>query len=144
MIPLADVDLVLASTSRYRRDLLSRLTPKFRAIAPQVDEAALPEESPIALATRLAGLKACDIAARTPGAVVIGSDQVADLDGTVLGKPGTVDNACAQLTACSGRDVVFHTAICLIDARAATTPAFAAIDETHVRFRKLDGDEIAR
>ena len=81
MIQLANVDLVLASTSRYRRELLARLTANFRAVAPQVDEAALPGEPPAALAQRLAAAKAQDVAAHMPGALVIGSDQVADLDG---------------------------------------------------------------
>lgn len=144
MSALADVDLVLASTSRYRRELLARLTSNARAIAPHVDESPLPMETPVALATRLAAAKATEVAARTPGALVIGSDQVADLDGTILGKPGTVDNACTQLAACSGRDVVFHTAICLIDTRVLPARPHAAIDTTRVRFRQLSSDEIAR
>jgi len=103
MIPLAEVDLVLASTSRYRRELLSRLSTHFSAVAPQVDEAARPGEAPSVLAARLAAAKAHEVAARAPGAIVIGSDQVADLDGSVLGKPGSIENARAQLAACSGR-----------------------------------------
>lgn len=144
MMPLADVDLVLASTSRYRRELLARLTPHFRALAPQVDESALPDEAPLALACRLAEAKARAVAARAAGAIVIGSDQVADLDGRLLGKPGTIENARAQLAACSGREVAFHTAICLIDARTTSTRAYAAIDTTRVSFRQLAADEIAR
>jgi septum formation protein len=144
MTPLAQVDLVLASTSRYRRELLTRLTGNFRAVAPQVDEAALPGEVPAALAQRLAEAKARDAAARMPGALVIGSDQVADLDGRVLGKPGSPDNARAQLAACSGREVVFHTAICLVDARTTPARAGSASDVTRVSFRRLAQDEIAR
>jgi septum formation protein len=144
MIRLGDVDLVLASTSRYRRELLSRLSTRLRTLAPQVDESAQPAEPPAALAARLAAAKAHEVAARSPGAVVIGSDQVADLDGTVLGKPGTVENARAQLAACSGRDVVFYTAICLTDARVEPARARAATDTTRVRFRRLDEQEIAR
>ena len=144
MTALGDVDLVLASTSRYRRELLARLTTRFRTLAPQVDETALASETPIALAARLAGLKAREVAARVPGAIVIGSDQVADLNGTILGKPGSIENARGQLAACSGREVVFHTAICMVDARAATLPTVFARDETRVRFRSLDAGEIER
>jgi len=144
MIPLVEVDLVLASTSRYRRELLSRLSTRLRALAPQVNEAAQAGEAPAMLAARLAAAKAHQVAARTPGAIVIGSDQVADLDGMVLGKPITVKNARAQLAACSGRDVVFHTAICVIDARIDSAPERSAIDTTRVRFRRLNEQEIAR
>jgi len=144
MTLLAEVDLVLASTSRYRRELLTRLTANFRAVAPQVDEAALPGEPPATLAQRLAAAKARDVAQRMPGALVIGSDQVADLDGRILGKPGAPDSARAQLAASSGREVVFHTAVCLVDARETPARAFAAIDATRVSFRELAPDEIAR
>jgi len=144
MIALADVDLVLASTSRYRRELLSRLTSNVRAIAPHVDESPLRAETPLVLAARLAEAKASEVAARAHGALVIGSDQVADLAGTILGKPGTIDNARTQLATCSGREIVFHTAICLVDARSLPVRLHAAIDTTRVRFRQLDGDEIAR
>jgi len=143
MTPLADVELVLASTSRYRRELLARLTANFRAQAPQVNEAPLPGEAPAELALLLAEAKAREVAARSPGALVIGSDQVADLDGRLLGKPGSVENARAQLAACSGRAVIFHTAVCLLDARTEQQRAHAAIDATHVRFRSLQADEIA-
>jgi len=144
MIPLADVDLVLASTSRYRRELLSRLSTHFRAVAPQVDEAVRPGETPAVLAARLAAAKAQEVAAHAPGAIVIGSDQVADLDGSVLGKPGSIENARAQLAACSGREVVFHTAVCMIDTRAKPAQTRSALDTTKVRFRMLGTAEIAR
>jgi len=144
MTALANVDLVLASTSRYRRDLLARLRADVRTQAPHVDETALSGETPAALAERLAAAKAQSVAAHARGTLVIGSDQVADLDGRILGKPGSVENARAQLAACSGRDVIFHTAVCLVDARAPCAQAYAAIDATRVRFRRLDEDEIAR
>jgi septum formation protein len=144
MMALADVDLVLASTSRYRRELLSRLTTHFRTLAPQVDELRLPDEAPAAMAERLANAKAADIAVRTPGAVVIGSDQVADLDGRVLGKPGDARSAWEQLAACSGRQVIFHTALCLIDGRGGARSSFMATDTTRVHFRVLGAEEIAR
>jgi septum formation protein len=144
MIPLAAVDLVLASSSRYRRELLARIAPGCRQLAPDVDEAPLPGETPAALAGRLAEAKARAIAARCPGAVVIGSDQVADLAGTILGKPGSVENAQAQLTACSGHPVVFHTAICLMDARNDPARIHVETDTTRVLFRALDASVIAR
>lgn len=121
--------LILASTSRYRQELLARLRLPFEAVAPEVDEAALPGEAPAALAERLALAKARAVAARYPGAVVIGSDQVADLDGTALGKPGTHAAAQAQLRCMSGREVVFQTAV------AVVAPGLAAIERAEVRVR---------
>ncbi|HEY9105129.1 MAG TPA: Maf family nucleotide pyrophosphatase [Roseateles sp.] len=121
--------LILASTSRYRQELLSRLRLPFEAIAPDVDEAALPGETPAALAERLALAKARAVAARHAGAVVIGSDQVADLDGEAIGKPGTHDKAVAQLKRMSGREVVFQTAV------AVVAPGLAAIERAEVRVR---------
>jgi septum formation protein len=144
MTPLANVDLVLGSTSPYRRELLARLTSRFRALAPHVDETPLPGEAPAAIAVRLAEAKARGVAARAHGALVIGCDQIAELDQRILGKPGNAANARAQLAACSGRVVTFHTAICLLDARGASTHAGAAIDTTRVAFHRLDADEIAR
>jgi septum formation protein len=141
---LATVDLVLASTSRYRRELLTRLTTHFRCLAPQVDETPQAGEAPAALAQRLAAAKAQAIAAQTPGAVVIGSDQVCDVDGRAFGKPGDAAGARAQLAACAGRSVQFHTAVCLIDTRGAAPRVSAALDTTRVRLRPLDATEIAR
>lgn len=122
-------ELILASTSRYRQELLSRLRLPFRAAAPDVDETPLPGEAPAALAERLALAKARAIAARHPGAIVIGSDQVADLDGEALGKPGTHAAAAAQLRRMSGREVVFQTAV------AVVAPGLAAIERAAVRVR---------
>lgn len=139
-----DVDLVLASTSRYRGELLSRLGLPFRTMAPQVDEAPLPDETPRALACRLAREKAEAVAARCPGALVVGSDQVAELDGRPLGKPGSIAAAQAQLAASSGRSVLFHTAVCLVDARGAAPVAALDCDLTRVVFRPLAPEEIAR
>jgi len=143
MIALRDVDLVLASTSRYRRELLARLTPSFRCVAPQVDETPRSGEAPAALAARLAHAKASEVAARAPGTLVIGSDQVCDVDGRPFGKPGNVERARAQLEACSGRTALFHTAVCLVDARQ-TARAYAALDTTRVTLRALDAAEIVR
>ncbi len=144
MTPLAEIDLVLASTSRYRRELLSRLTSHFRQESPHVDEAALPGEAPAQLAARLAVAKARAVAARNPNALVIGSDQVADCAGAVLGKPGSIDRAREQLHASSGASVVFHTALCLIDTRHVPAREFAALDSTRVAFRSLTDAEIER
>lgn len=141
---LADVELVLASTSRYRGELLARLTPRFRTIAPAVDESPLAGETPIAVATRLAASKAHAVAASCPNALIIGSDQVAEIDGRALGKPGTHDAACSQLAASSGRSVEFHTALCLIDTRDGKPRSHHAIDTTRVVFRQLSAAEIAR
>ncbi len=133
-------DLILASTSRYRAELLGRLRLPFSSEAPQVDETALPGEAPAALAARLAVAKARTVADRRPGSWVIGSDQVAELDGTPLGKPGTAEAACAQLAAMSGKEVHFHTALCLANGEQV----LQATDLTTVRFRTLGREEILR
>jgi septum formation protein len=133
-------ELILASTSRYRRELLERLRLPFRALSPEVDETPLLGEAPAALAERLALAKARAVAQRFPDAVVIGSDQVADVDGRPLGKPGDHARATAQLRAMSGRAVVFQTAVAVV--RAAT--GFAEVRRAAVtaRFRALADDEI--
>lgn len=132
--------LVLASTSPYRRQLLERLRLPFETARPEVDETPLPGEAADALTTRLADAKAAAIAGQCRDACVIGSDQVASLDGLPLGKPGDAPRALAQLAAMSGRSVRFHTAVRVI------APAWsgAALDLTEVRFRTLDADAIAR
>ena len=106
--------LILASTSRYRRELLQRLRLPFEVVSPQVDETPRPGEAPAALALRLALAKAQAVAASRPEAVVIGSDQVADLDGQPVGKPGTHERAVAQLQQMLGRRVVFQTAVAVV------------------------------
>jgi septum formation protein len=141
---LADIDLILASTSMYRRDLLARLGAPFRQQAPDVDETAHPGETPLQLAVRLAGAKARAVAAAHAHALVIGSDQVADCDGRILGKPGDRANARRQLAASSGRSVVFHTAVCVIDTRPQPPAQFHAVDRTTVVFRALAAAEIER
>ncbi|WP_439588506.1 Maf family nucleotide pyrophosphatase [Hydrogenophaga sp.] len=112
--PHATRPLILGSTSRYRRELLSRLRVPFEAVAPQVDETPRPGENPADLALRLALAKARDVARRFPTAVVIGSDQVADLHGEPLGKPGTHERAVDQLSRMSGKTVVFQTALAVV------------------------------
>lgn len=112
--------LVLASTSPYRRELLARLGVPFEVAAPDVDESPLPGEAPDATAQRLSLLKAQAVAARFPDALIIGSDQVALLDGVQLGKPGTHENAVAQLRAMRGKTLEFHTALTLLNAATGT------------------------
>lgn len=107
--------LVLASTSRYRRELLSRLQLPFEVAAPDVDETPLPGESPAKTAFRLSVLKAQAVAQQYPDALIIGSDQVLMLDEEQLGKPGNYDNAFAQLKKMSGKSMVFHTALTLLN-----------------------------
>jgi septum formation protein len=133
--------VILASTSHYRAGLLRRLLEHFEQAAPGTDEASLAGEAPAARAARLAEAKARAVAALHPGAVVIGSDQVADLEGTVLDKPGTVHEAHRQLAASSGRSVVFHTAVCVVDANG---DALSHVDETRVSFRSLTTADIER
>ena len=132
--------LVLASTSRYRSELLQRLRLPFTVRAPGVDEAALPGETPQALALRLALAKADAIADLDRDAVVIGSDQVADLDGTAIGKPGDHPRAVAQLRSMRGRTVVFHTAVAVACVESGFRAAEVA--PVTVRFRTYDDAEI--
>ena len=134
--------LILASTSRYRRELLLRLTLPFEVVSPQVDEAALPDEAPSALAERLALAKAAAVGAIHPDAIVIGSDQVAELDGRAIGKPHTHAVATAQLRAMSGRSVSFHTAVAVV----REDHNFSSVLSAHVRvrFRTLDDGQIDR
>jgi septum formation protein len=132
--------IVLASTSPYRRALLQRLRLPFEVVAPRVDEATLPGEAPLATALRLARAKAEDVAARAGDAMVIGSDQVADVAGVALSKPGTHDAALDQLERMQGRTIVFHTALALVDAARGT--AQIASVPTAVRFRRLPRAEL--
>jgi septum formation protein len=141
-VPMPARRLVLASTSRYRRDLLARLRLPFDVEAPGVDEQPRADETPAQTAARLAVAKAEAVASRHPDAVVIGSDQVADLDGRGVGKPGTHERATAQLRAMRGRTVVFQTAIAVVC--AATRFAESALVPVAVRMRDLSDDEIER
>lgn len=132
--------LILGSTSRYRRELLERLRWPFEVAAPGVDETPHPGESPAALARRLALAKARAVSAAHPDAVVIGSDQVADLDGRSIGKPGTHERAVEQLRAMSGRSVVFQTAVAVV--REVSGFVDEVLVPVTVRFRRLSGAEI--
>jgi len=132
--------LILASTSVYRRHLLERLRLPFDVIAPDVDEAALPHESPEALARRLALAKAQAVATLYPGSVVIGSDQVADLNGQALGKPGRHARAVAQLQRMRGQAVIFQTAVAVVC--QATGFAQTELASVKVQFRDLTDAQI--
>ena len=140
--PLFDLPrpLVLGSTSRYRREMLLRLNLPFEVCAPDVDETPFPAEEPADVAQRLALAKARAVAAKFPQAVVIGSDQVADLNGEPLGKPGNHDRAVAQLRRMSGQTVMFQTALAVV----CLETGFEALDLTAVRvkFRPLSDDAI--
>jgi septum formation protein len=135
-------ELILASTSRYRRELLQRLRLPFSVVAPEVDETPRAGEAPAALAQRLALAKAEAVAARHPGAVVIGSDQVADLAGEPIGKPGTHERAVQQLQRLRGHWVVFQTALAVV--RLERGFSQAALAPVRVRFRDLRDAEIER
>jgi len=132
--------LVLGSTSPYRRELLARLRLPFDVASPEVDETPLPGEAPRDLAGRLALAKARTVAAKFPAAVVIGSDQVADLDGQPLGKPGTHARAVAQLRQMRGRTVVFQTAVAVVCLETGFEQV--ALAPVRVRFRDLTDAEI--
>jgi septum formation protein len=132
--------LILASTSIYRRDLLSRLRIPFDVVSPQVDETPLTGESTLNLALRLANAKAAAVTKLHPNAWVIGSDQVADLCGAAIGKPGNFERAFAQLQLMRGQTVTFHTALCLMKDEVQTTLCIP----TEVTFRKLSDDVLER
>ena len=134
--------LILASTSPYRRELLERLRLPFEIESPGVDEDAEADETPMQLAMRLAAAKARAVANRHPDAVVIGSDQVAELDGGAIGKPGDHVRATQQLRTMSGRTVLFHTAVAV--QRSRPTHSAIALASVTVRFRTLSDAEIER
>ena len=137
---IAQRALILGSTSRYRRELLQRLRVPFEVVGPDVDETPLANETPHTLAMRLALAKAKAVAAHHPQAVVIGSDQVADLNGESLGKPGTHERAVLQLQRMRGQTVVFQTAVAVVC--QATQFEQAELAQIKVRFRDLSDSEI--
>ena len=139
--------MILASTSVYRRALLSRVQIPFECLAPGVDESPRPDEEPVALTVRLARAKANAVAVQRPDAWVIGSDQVAVLrdpprTARILGKPGSAERCIDYLLACSGRTLAFVTAVALTRHRDASLTEF--LDTTHVTFRSLDRATIER
>lgn len=133
--------LVLASTSPFRRELLGRLGIPFDTIAPDADETPLSGETPQQLVERLAEAKARAATARFPGSIIIGSDQVACLDGDILGKPGSRERAVEQLKLASGRAVQFFTGLCVLD--ASTGEAVTVCEPFRVHFRELTESQIS-
>lgn len=130
--------LILASSSPYRQTMLRRLGLPFTSVAPDIDETPGPGELPVALAKRLSLAKAKAVAQRHPGALVIGSDQVATVDGSPIGKPGSFERARLQLRQLSGQTVEFHSALCLTDGQRDLVSDVV----TQCRFRKLSDVEI--
>lgn len=133
-------ELVLASTSRYRRELLARLGVRFKSAAPQCDETPLTGETPSETALRLSAWKAKSLEKRYAGALIIGSDQVASAGGVRLGKPGNHDNAARQLLSLSGKSADFHTAVSLLDCRKSDLQSRVVL--CRVQFRALDEKRI--
>ena len=134
--------LILASSSIYRRELLARLNIPFTTISPDIDETPLTGELPQQTALRLAQLKARKVSLTYPNALVIGCDQVATLDNIQMGKPGTHENAVKQLQHMRGREVIFHSALCLYD--AAPDHMQAEVVPYHVTFKQLSDAQIER
>ncbi|CAN5438961.1 Maf-like protein [soil metagenome] len=141
---LAEPRLILGSSSLYRKDLLARLGIPFGVLAPDIDESPHPHETPELTALRLARGKAKAVACAMPGTLVIGSDQVATLNGEQIGKPGSHENALSQLQKMRGHQVVFHTAICLWDAREKGLSPTIQVESvpTVVTFRNLSDNEL--
>ncbi len=136
--------LILASSSKYRKELLSRLGFPFLAISPDIDETPLPDEKPHETALRLAFLKAKAIGIQNPGSIVIGSDQVAECQGEQIGKPGSFEKAFDQLRKMRGRKVNFHTALCVWNGQDSDPDKTAQKDvvTTVVSFRDLPDEEL--
>lgn len=143
-LPSTHPRLILASSSKYRKELLSRLRIPFEVLVPNIDETPHPGETPDQTAMRLAREKSFAILAQAPGALVIGSDQVATLDGKQIGKPGSHENALKQLQTMRGRQVIFHTALCLCDGRNSDSAQAIQLEnvQTFVTFRRLPDKEL--
>jgi septum formation protein len=139
---LTDISIILASGSRYRRELLERLGLPFESWSPDVNEIALAGEEPAATARRLAHAKALAAVGRHPRSLIIGCDQVAEVDGSPIGKPGTLAAARAQLARLSGREALFHTGLCLLHAPSGREQV--RVVTTDVAFRRLEPAEIDR
>ncbi|MDY7544964.1 Maf-like protein [Glaciimonas sp. Gout2] len=136
--------LILGSSSKYRKELLSRLHIPFEVISPEIDETPRLGETPEETAMRLAREKALAVALMAPEALIIASDQIATLDGEQIGKPGTHQNALLQLQKMRGRRVVFHTALCLLDGRSIKSESIVQLEniQTFVTFRNLPDAEL--
>ena len=139
-MPINSNVLVLASSSEFRREQLTRLGQPFSSVSPDIDESSLPNETPLALVERLSEQKAAVVADTLEAGLVIGSDLVAVIDGEVIGKPGSVAAAHAQLERCNGREVVFLTGLAVINAASGRLQLQVA--RTEVGFRKLTSQQI--
>jgi MAF protein len=137
---MTPLPLVLASTSPFRRSLLEKLGQPFATLSPNVNETRRPAEGPQQLVRRLAEAKSRAAARSYPRALIVGSDQVACIDGEILGKPGSREHAIEQLTRASGKEVVFHTGLCLLN--SATNRVRISCEPFHVHFRTLDPSQI--
>ena len=142
MQPDPSTPLVLASSSRYRKELLSRLGIPFSTESPSIDESPRQGETPRETALRLACEKAEAVSGHFPGALIIGSDQVAECEGTPIGKPGTFDRAMDQLRQMRGKQVLFHTALCVLDGQHGNSIQKTVVTTT-VTFRDLPDEELA-
>lgn len=138
----AEPQVVLGSGSRYRRELLGRILPEFEVVVPGADESPRPGEAAQDLALRLACRKAEVVANQRPAALVIGSDQVAECAGQILGKPGTAERAMAQLRTCAGQPLSLYTAVCARGPGGG--PIRTHVDHTTLMFRELGDAEIRR
>jgi septum formation protein len=137
--------LILASTSRYKKMLMERLKTPFTCAAPNTKEQAMPNESAKSLAIRLAKEKALAVLALNPNSIIIGSDQVGEIKGKILGKPGTFDKAVAQITYQSGQKVYFHSAICVVKKdKMGEISLQSKINTTEVEFKILSQQQIKR
>ncbi len=136
---MSNIRLILASSSVYRQELLRRLELPFECISPKIDESARAGETPLALSSRLAREKAQAVRAEHSDAVVIGSDQVCEVEGVALGKPHTFERARAQLRLMSGKKALFHTALCVVDSNGAIQEC---VSDTVVQMRPLSDEAI--
>lgn len=134
--------IVLASSSKYRKELLKRILSEFKTESPDIDETPFPDEEPVEHVARLAEQKAMTVALNHPDSIIIGSDQICVLNGQILGKPHTFDTAVKQLQACSGKTVNFYTSLCVLESGQEGQDLSVVI--TEVKFRELQKDEIER
>ncbi len=132
--------IILASSSVYRKELLSRILDNFDCLSPDIDETPFPDEEPIEHVARLAQQKALAIAVKYPQSIIIGSDQICVLDGKIMGKPGNQTNAIEQLTSCSGKSVYFYTSVCVTN--GISEPNDISVVTTKVTFKELTQQQI--
>ena len=135
-------NIVLASSSPYRKELLSRVLNDFSCESPDIDETPFPDEEPVEHVARLAEQKAMTVSLNHPDSIIIGSDQICVLDGQILGKPHTEEKAIQQLQACTGKTVIFYTSLCVLESGQQAKTIDVVV--TEVSFRVLEKGEIER